>query len=477
MQTHRRVLTLAGLWLLLLSGSGAHATDAASLAEEWLADPALEGVRVGVSIVDLADGREVAAHEADVVMNPASGTKLLTTTAALRVLERDTRWVTRVVGERVGETVDGPLRLVGGGDPKLLPAHLTDLAKQVAEAGVRAVGGGVVVDASLFDDDLLPPAYDQKDADAGYRPAVGAAGSNFGAVRVVVQPGRAVGRPLRVSTKPATDAVEIVNEAKTVAGKRRAMAVRGEALPDGRTRIVVSGRRGARAGRWSGRKRVADPDLLSGYLLAEALRDAGVEVRGDVRVVREPSERPGDVLAKVTSQSLADTIADTNTWSNNYMAEVLFKHLGGGRSCGPAEWDRAVEAVEGALEAYGLDPERFRIVNGSGLYRGTHVAPRAMTRLLLAMARDDDRGPAFRASLAVAGGEGTLRRRLGHARTRGKVRGKTGTLDEVVSLSGYVPTESGRELAFAVFVNEATPDRTAELRAAIDRLVFRLAGL
>ena len=421
----------------------------------------------------------LARHRDAELFIPASGAKLLTTSAALLLLPADTRWVTAVHGV-IGPAgaVEGPLRLVGGGDPKLMPGHLDGLAERLKAAGVASVPGGLVVDASRYDADTLPPAYDQKDTDAGYRPSIGAAASNFGAVRVHTRPGAKRSKPPRVEIEPATAAVEVVNQARTVQGKARQLRVAGEPRQDGRLRVRVTGTIGGKARADSERKRVADGDLLSGWLLLEALQRRGVAVAGPPRVARvAASADPGPELARIESADLASTIADINTWSNNFMAETLLKELGHVEGAGPATWDRAVERATGALTALGLPPEGFRLVNGSGLYVATHVAPATMTLLLARLAADPARGPPLADSLAVAGSSGTLARRLRGKRTRGKVRAKTGTLDEVISLSGHLTTRTGRRLAFCILINDGTPNRTASFRRAIDTLVTRLAGL
>ena len=143
----------------------------------------------------------------------------------------------------------------------------------------------------------------------------------------------------------------------------------------------------------------------------------------------------------------------------------------------PCTWKRGVARVTATLQRLGLPRESFEFINGSGLYRATTVTARAMTTLLTAMASDPTKSAAFQRSLAVSGKPGTLQGRLIGKWTRGKIRGKTGTLDEVVSLSGYVPARRGRTLAFSVLVNGATPKRTGAIRRKIDRLVRQLARL
>ncbi|MCB9727764.1 MAG: D-alanyl-D-alanine carboxypeptidase/D-alanyl-D-alanine-endopeptidase [Deltaproteobacteria bacterium] len=471
------VASLIAILLALSAPPPARATEAESLVEAFTDDAALRGVTVGVAVAELPDGHILAEHGADRVLFPASGAKLLTVASALRRLDPGTLWTTRVHGDVEGGVVARALVLVGGGDPKLLPGDISALADAVATRGVRSVRGGVIVDATRHDEACLPPAYDEKDTDAGYRASVGAAASNFGAIRVIVRGSKRAGRAVIVSLDPSTDAVEVHNEARTVSGRGEGVSVAASALDDGRTLVTVRGSLGPRRFGLNERLRVADPDLLSGYLLAEALRRRGVTVDGPIRVRRRASEPLPPELARHDSGSLADVVRDTNTWSNNFMAELLFRELGRGPAGEPATWERARGAVTDTLVALGLPREQFQVVNGSGLYHATRISPRAMVQLLVAMAADPEHARTFRESLAIAGTTGTLSHRLRGPATRGRVLAKTGTLDEVVSLSGYLTTRSDRHLAFAVFINEGSPDRTSALRAAIDRLITRLAAL
>jgi D-alanyl-D-alanine carboxypeptidase/D-alanyl-D-alanine-endopeptidase (penicillin-binding protein 4) len=155
------------------------------------------------------------------------------------------------------------------------------------------------------------------------------------------------------------------------------------------------------------------------------------------------------------------------------MAETIFKLLGATGS-EPATWERAALATKEALVALGVAADGFEIINGSGLYDGTKVAPDAMTMLLTAETRDTADAKSFRDSLAVAGVSGTLKGRLKPLKS--KVSGKTGTLDNATSLSGYVPTK-GCLLAFAVIVNGDLGGRAAAVNRRIDSFVLDLAKL
>ena len=474
------MLAAASIALAVLSGAPAQARSpsppsaAQRVVQRWLGSGALHGTDAGVAVIDADSGEVLASHQADRLLYLASVTKLLTTAAALRLLPEGIRFTTRAQGKVSAGRVSGPLRLVGGGDPKLLPPHLTQLAKDLFAAGVREIPDGVVVDTSFFGGDALPPGFAIKNTDAGYRASTGAAAVNFGAVRVLARGGR-VGAPPRVTVQPASDAVVVDNRARTVGGKRKALQVVARALADGRTRLTVTGSLGRRA-RYNKRKRVASPDLMAGHLLVKALRGLGVDVRGGVRLSTEPTPADVPVLARVVGQDLQQTITDINVYSNNFMAETLFRHLGRGPGASSGGWKRAQERLATALAELGVQRRGVTLVNGSGLYRASRATAGAIARLLQRMATAPE-GPRFARSMPVAGVSGTLRKRLRGEATRGRVKGKTGTLDEVVSLAAYVPTAGGRRLAVAIVINEAKATTTGRLRATIDTLVTRLARL
>jgi len=448
--------------------------------ERWAAGDALRGLTVGVSVrvLDERGARPVAALHAHTPLYTASVAKVLTAVAALRTFAPGTRWVTRAEGELDAHGIlRGPLVLRGEGDPKLTPEGVQRLADGCWARGVRGVPHGVVVDGLAFAPPATPPQYDEKPSTAGYRASVGAVGANFGAVWVSVRPGRRVGAPVRVRVSPASPGVRVVVTARTVAGRDRDLRYALRPTEGARTELVVGGTLGVAARPVRERRRVLQPDAWTGHLFVAALRRRGVRVTGGVRLAeaRAPS---GPVLAEVQSEPLEEALRDLLTWSNNYMAEVVFKHLGRPRepaaASDPARWETAQATVARVLGDLGVPPGEVTVVNGSGLYHGTRISAGALTALLARVQRDPSVGPRLRAALPVSGRTGTLAHRLG-GRLRGRVHAKTGTLDDVVTLAGYVDTRGGPTLAFAILVNGATARRTATIRRAVDGLVRALA--
>lgn len=478
--TPRALALLTALALVAAAPPGALAVPPAqTTVESWAAAKALADTTLGVSAVCTADGRVWADLHADRLLVPASGAKLLTAAGALDLLPLDATWSTTAHGRLATDgATAGDLVLVGHGDPQLLPDRLAALADALVAAGLRRVTGDLLVVTGDFAAPALPPGYDLKVTDAAYRPSIAAAGSNYGAFRVVVKPARKVGAPPSVRVDPESAAVVIDNSATTEPGRSSAdLTLTATARSDGRTALAVGGKIGLKAANVAVRKRVADPALFTGHVLSALLETRGVTVAGRVRVDPEGRDTSEPELARVDSPALPALVRDMNAHSNNSIAETLFMHLGRATPDGVATWRRATAALSAALTARGLAAGSFEIVNGSGLYEATRVTPRAMTALLLSFAGDDRRAHVFRDSLAVAGEPGTLEGRLRTAATRGLVRAKTGTLDRVTTISGYTPTASGCLLAFAIFVNDADTARMEALRREVDRLVLALARL
>jgi D-alanyl-D-alanine carboxypeptidase/D-alanyl-D-alanine-endopeptidase (penicillin-binding protein 4) len=473
------------VWLAVGLATSRPAGDArpdplASAVAALKVDKAVEGLDVGVAVRCVDANSPVIGSGSERLMNPASGTKLLTTAAALAAFGADHRFATRAFGhlERDGK-VAGPLVIVPAGDPSFQVQGFSELGKALMDAGVRHVPNGIVVDLGGFPLSDVPPAFDQKKTDAAYRPLVPPLAAFDGAITVTVKPGPKVGDPVRVTMNPAGRTIELVNSATTAAGKaidkleittaHRAGGTSGE----GMTQVIVRGTLGQKAPAQGARKRLQAPLATAVDELLRAMRKAGITVE-TIAVSRTPVNNRGPELASASGATVAEIISTINIHSNNFWAEALFRLLDSPDGGQARTWERAAAAVGKLLgERFGLARGEFRIVNGSGLYDATHITPRAMTALLSAHAGDDDTARAFRASLARAGETGTLRKRL--KSLKGRVSAKTGTLDAALSLSGFIAREGACTLAFSAMVGGEIGERAGRVNGAIDRFVMALA--
>ena len=440
-----------------------------------LQDKKLEGTRIGIHIVDVQSGQELYAHDADELYNPASNAKLITSAAALDVLGPQHTFTTRVLAEKVdGEKVPGAVYVTGDGEGFLLREDMLDWAAEIRARGITEISGDIIVDDGPFKGgDFLPPGFDQKDEDASYRAPVGAVSVNFNAVTVHVSPGK-VGEPARITLDPPNDHVVIDNQLTTVAGKARRFNAASISTDEGKgTTIQVKGTVGADATAWSTRKRIDNPPLFAGSVFKASLEALGVKVKGKVRRGAAPSG--GVSLVTHASEPLVYLLMAMNKWSNNFMAEQVFRDLGTTSAAGDARgtWDGGRKVLQDFLKKAAPPVQKSNILNGSGLYTGNRYSARQISSVLRYM-HHHTWGPEYKSTLAISGVDGTLGRRLRGESTKGKIRAKTGTLNQVSALAGYMITASGREVAFVILFNDP-PVRAWRLRPEQDAIATAIA--
>jgi D-alanyl-D-alanine carboxypeptidase/D-alanyl-D-alanine-endopeptidase (penicillin-binding protein 4) len=160
------------------------------------------------------------------------------------------------------------------------------------------------------------------------------------------------------------------------------------------------------------------------------------------------------------SKSIRDWINITNLRSNNYTANLLFRYLGGSG------------AARSSLAQVGVDPNGYRLADGSGLSRNNVATPRALVTILKVM-NDSPQRDIFYASLPVAGVSGTLRNRMRQTPAQGMVLAKTGTLSGVRALSGYMNHPDYGLLVFSIIAN--SPGQGQSLVQTIDKIVLQVS--
>lgn len=208
------------------------------------------------------------------------------------------------------------------------------------------------------------------------------------------------------------------------------------------------------------------PALYAAQRFQVALRRNGIRVRRSARTGSAPMG--AQLVMRMPSPPVRVLIARTNVPSDNYAAETLVKVLG-------AQFTGEGSTASGALvvrEAVGELGTLPRVVDGSGLSRANLTSPAEVVTLLREMDETPD-GPAFAASLPVAGRSGTLSGRMRRTSAESRCRAKTGTLTGVSALAGYCTTTSGTRVAFAFLMNGVS---AYSARQAQDRMAAALAA-
>ncbi|KIG16029.1 D-alanyl-D-alanine carboxypeptidase [Enhygromyxa salina] len=432
-------------------------------------------LRVGISIVDLATGDSLYEREADTALNPASNAKLVTTAAALARLGPEHRYVTRVHVDANGVengVVTGKLYLEGGGDPSLVTGEIYELAGQLQAAGITKIRGPIVVDATRFDRDGLPPGFDQKDEFASHRAPGGAMSVNYNTYEVFARPSEILGAAPVLSVQPAIPSLELdASKAKTVAGSRNQLWVSTEEKA-GKTIVSFHGEVGIDNGRSSYRYPISDPSRYAGELLMLALSQRGVKL-SKTKIESGEVPRDAELVATFRSESLSELCRGVNKFSNNFMAEQILRTLAPGDH---ATAEASLEQLRAYTQEIGMPQTGLVLGNGSGLYANNLISPRALTYLLGHVYSDFRYRSDYLASLAIMGADGTTRSRLKDSDARDWVRVKTGTLDDVSALSGYASAVGRDPIAFSIIFNGLERKHRAAARGLQDSIAALLAA-
>ncbi len=423
-----------------------------------LQDGPLNRTKVGVEIMQASNGDVLFAHNAAVQFNPASNTKMLTTAAAISYLGGDFRYHTALYGPEpdADGIVHGDVVLRGNGDPSLTTSDVAEIARALSARGVQRIEGDLVADPRFH-------ARGHKPDDAG--DGEGALILNRNTYGVRVRPGD-IGHPALVSVEPKVELFGVENQTTTVHGKKSRLRI-DSYKKDDKLIVTVRGRMADNRDDYVDLRRLADGSLLAASVLRAAFGDFGIELTGRVRGGTLAAQT---LLAEHVSMPLSEVCRISNKPSNNFVAEAIYKTLGGELYGAPGTLAKGTRAVMDFLTSEGFKPGAYKIVNGSGLTHENRITPQDLSSLLRKIYYDISMAPEFMSSLAVAGIDGTIRNRFMGTDAVGLVRAKTGTLTGVSALSGYVGDKDD-VLIFSIFVEGFRHRRTNEVRHAQVRMV------
>ncbi len=430
-------------------------------------------------------------HRADEIRQVASVMKLFTTGAALQTLSPAFTWKTDVaLGGPLnaqGE-LDGPLYVRGEGDPSLTPERVQLMASRWRAAGLREVKGDIVLDHSAFD---VPP-HDPKAFDGQslkpYNAGPDALLLNLNTITLRLRPDDSHVGQVRVSMEPELDGVSLDAQVRPQASApcgdwRSAMDLSMQPLPStvaqtepgehAHWQVNLRGSYPLSCGErewpvlWQG----DGPGDHAERMLGSTWRQAGGLLLGRVRSGAWPAGLP--VWQTWASPPLSVVVRDINKYSNNVMARQLFLTLGhGDGAVGPATLAQARQVVSDQVrtqtrDAQGVSPcngAALVLDNGSGLSRTERSSAQCLGLWLQALWRSPVM-PDLIASLPVTGQDGTTRR---WRNALGRAHLKTGSLDGVVAMAGYVDADSGQRQVVVAIVNHP---RAEAARPALQELV------
>lgn len=469
--------------LAAMAWAGAPQAGAQELNDEvnrLVAAAKLNGAKAGISLLDLQTGEVLANYQATQGFVPASNMKLLTSGAALLTLGPDFVFKTEIDRE------DDRLVIKGSGDPALADPELLGrmqppmtvervmnvLAEAVQKQNSSPVSE-IVIDDRVFDREWVHSTWPTDQLNRWYCAEVNGVNFHTNVLYVFPRPSAdGPGRPAAYSFQPAAPWLEVSVKARTVKdGKNTAWLTRD----DDANRFTLYGEVRFPA-QVPVQVTLHESGRFMGQLLAERLNKLGVQV-GDgqsvvsaVRLAGADEKFDGGKTAAVVTTSIDDILRRCNVDSHNLYAEALFKRVAHDVTGEPGSWTSGASVMR-MLLSQKLGPEyaaSTNIVDGSGMSKFNAVAPATMTKWLGMLAKDRSIADAFIGSLASPG-EGTLTSRFAGLKLTNEVRAKSGAINNVRCLSGYIiHRATGRKVAFSVLVNEIEGESRPAMKLAED---------
>ena len=432
----------------------------------------LEAVGAYVQEVDAAT--PIIAVNPTRPMNPASVMKLVTTYAALELLGPPFTWRTAILAAQppVDGVLDGDLYIKGGGDPKLTIENFWLLLRGLRGAGLREIRGNLIVDSSYFVVANTDQAAFDGEPLKPYNVLPHGLMVNFKAVKFQFTPSKP-GGPIIVTPDPVIPQITIVPSLRAVAGPcrdwRQGIRTRVDDSGDA-AKVTFSGTMPSACGpQVSYLSMLSHPSFVFGAFKG-LWQELGGTISGSWRVGQ--ADPAFHVLASYDSAPLTDAVRDINKFSNNVMARHLFLTLSAEPGGTGGREDRSSHILNAWLQAKELDIPDLAIENGSGLSRIERISAQSIARLLIS-AYGSQVMPEFIGSLPLVAVDGTMRTRLRRDIMAGQAHIKTGGLNNVSTIAGYVRAADGRRYAVTFFVNHANAAASASAQDALLRWVHR----
>src|SRR5437867_6337955 len=442
-------------------------------------------------------GRVLYQRNADRFSVPASNAKLVVTAAATVLLPADYRVTTSLlVSGRVDDGVlQGDLILYGRGDPtwsercyavdSLAPGAcdsaftaIDAIADSVRAHGLRRITGALVGDGSAFEPTLVHYGWNAWDLNWWYAAPVSGLGFHDNSVDFHIAPGAAVDQPPMITWSPELGLITFENRARTVAADSATTIGDNFFRKPGTLDIWAEGTVSLSRSPWIESFALPDPNLYAARALEISLRKKGVSVGGGAASTTDSMAFRalrccGSPLVEYSGRPLPNIVFPILNSSQNWFAEMLLKGLG--RQVGDTgSWEKGLDIEKRFLiDSVKIDSTAFSLEDGSGLAAGNLVTPHAFVQLLAYMYRHPKRAP-FIAGLPRAQQRGSLLKRFASTPLEGRVLAKTGSINRVNTLSGYIERADGRVITFSIQAN-AHDVPTRQMLAQIDSVVVQLA--
>lgn len=455
--------------------------------DEILKENHLRKADAAIYIYSLTNGKVYFEKNISLPLTPASNTKLVTAFTAFYSLGKDFNIETTVYTDAQGfsdSTLFGNLYLYGRGDALLTISDIEQIADEIRNLGIKRIQGSIYADGSFFDNKKIRKEYSGDKDHVEKLPPLTSLCLEENTATVLVTSGTESGSPVNVQIIPPSEAFSVQNSAVVSASifdslqfekeslfrknenlragdkplqiaynSRRSIRVSTKMINDSIQKFYVSGRLPKNRS-YSYRYHIQNPVLAAAGAFKQRLEAGGIEITGFSGVQKLSSLEQNTKIYKLAEyeRNLTEILQPMMKESNNFLAEICFKIIGANAGKLSDNAQGSKETIQKTMENLAVPFEGCIINDGSGLSRKNLLTAESIVFLLRA-ADILDFKEEFRSCMAIAGIDGTLEKRMEESPATGKLCGKTGTLRNASSLSGYVETIDGEQLVFSLLFN------------------------
>ena len=416
-----------------------------------LSQPFFDTTAVSLSAFNLKTGTDIFKKNPNMLFRPASNMKIVTTSAGLVFLGPGYNFATSLyyTGNISGGILKGDLYIKGGLDPDFSLKDLDSLVNFLSYAGIKKITGKIYGDVSAKDSVFWGDGWMWNDDPSTDFPYLSALNINDNAVTITVSPSSKNDKPI-VKLHPESQFFTVCNSAKTVSGNKESLEITRDWM-NRTNNIIVAGNIGVNSKPVSNVVNVCKTDEYFLTLFKEKLVKCNIGFSGGKNQFKEvPSDAS---LLNSHNMPFGTVIVNLNKNSDNLSAEMTLRALGNKYYGRHASADKGLKLVDSLIVLAGMNPKNYSIVDGSGVSHYNLITSDLLLNVLkFIYLKKTDLYSIFYNSLPVGGIDGTLKNRMKDSMAYNIVHAKTGTLSGVSTLSGYLKTLKGEDVAFSIMM-------------------------
>lgn len=441
---------------------------------ETIVRKVLPNAAVGIILQDAKTGKILYERNSTERFVPASTTKVLTASAALLALGPDFTFETAIKilpGSRHGSLLRGSVFVQFSGDPSLKSKDLQGLIQEMGAAGIKTIQGDLIIDNTRFQGPNYAPGWTWDSIHWHYSAPITSVIVNQNRVGLTLRPGTVPGGLVQANiVSDYRQAFSIYSAVRAATEFQSNTGCQLLLNMDNHNQVMLGGCWPVSKHPVGLKLAVNNPDLVARQIILNALKTANIQLIGDIKL-GIPTPSNGVVLAKHQSKPLSLLLKNVLKDSNNIYAESLTKTLGF-RYFQQGTFKAGARAIKKILsKPANMNVKRMKLLDGSGQSRYNLLSPKHLNQVLHMMYHHA-LYPEFKEGLAISGKSGTLKWRMGDKGMIGNVVAKTGTLEGVSTLSGYLTPKNKRTMVFTIMT-----DRVVESTRHSKRLEAQLCQL